>query len=425
METGFPVNTLSSQQSSHLLPDTLDTLPRATSKLCLLTLTDFIVRAAYMTGKTPVLPLFAASLGAGEIYLGFISSISAFTGMLFKPFIGLLSDRFGRRCWLFVGAFFFMVMPFLYRFIQTPEQLLSIRLIHGLATAIYGPVTVAMVVEMSQSNRAGRVGVFSLGRTGGYIVGPALGGYLLLRMDAADVYTVVGLLSVLALVPLLFLPETAALSRNSGVKMPLLDQLRGAIRNSTATPAIWIASGFEAINYMVTYSAKAFLPIYALAVGHSALEAGLFFTIQQSVAMAAKPLLGWVGDRSSHLLTILIAMISMAGALVMLTFAANGSIFFLAAIILGLSEALILPSATAMIAYQIDAQNIGVGLGIVGTLRNASKVLGPIIAGFIIALSGYVTTFLMMALFLGAVAALLLLYQLSGRNQSTSSSWVD
>ena len=36
-----------------------------TGPLLLLTLVDFIARSAYMTGKTPVLPLFAASLGAG------------------------------------------------------------------------------------------------------------------------------------------------------------------------------------------------------------------------------------------------------------------------------------------------------------------------------------------------------------------------
>lgn len=366
--------------------------------LLLVTLIDFIVRSAYMTGKTPVLPLFAATLGAGEVLLGLISSISAFTGMALKPLIGALSDRQGRRYWLIAGALFFVGMPFLYRFVTTPEQLIAIRLIHGISTAIYGPVTMAMVVEMGAEHRATRVGFFSLGRTGGYIVGPALGGFLLLRMDPAAVYTIIGLMSCVALIPLFYLPETGAASAKAVKKIPLLRQLRQAFGNSAATPAIWIASGFEAMNYMVTYSAKAFLPIYALALGRSTLEAGLFFSVQQGVTMAAKPFFGWLGDRWSHLNAIVVALVGMSGALWLLTGSADLLPFFGAAVLLGLTEALIIPAATALIAVQIKSANLGAGLGIVGMLSNASKVMGPILAGFVIAWIGYEPTFRLMGL---------------------------
>lgn len=376
--------------------------------LLLLTLVDFIARSAYMTGKTPVLPLFAASLGAGEVLLGFISSISIITGMVLKPLVGVLSDRQGRRQWLFAGAFFFVLMPFVYRFIQTPEQLVLIRLVHGFATAIYGPVTLAMVVEMSPHNRAGRVGFFSLGRNGGYIVGPALGGFLLLKMDAVAVYTIVGLMSSVALIPLLFVPETAVTTLTSAKpRKPLLRQLRESVSHSATTPAIWIASGFEALNYMVTYTAKAFLPIYALAMGRNTLEAGLFFTVQQGVTMGAKPLLGWLGDRWSHLNTIIVAILGMSAALWLLTLSTSRGVFFGTAVILGLTEALLIPSATALFANQIRQDNIGGGLGIIGTLKNASKIGGPILAGVIIAWSSYEATFQLMALTLLLAGGLL------------------
>lgn len=61
-------------------------------------------------------------------------------------------------------------MPFGYRFITTPEQLVVIRIIHGLATAIYGPVTLAYVSELSQSAKAERLGWFGIARSGGYVV---------------------------------------------------------------------------------------------------------------------------------------------------------------------------------------------------------------------------------------------------------------
>ena len=105
-----------------------------THALVLVTAADFIVRAAYQMGKTPLLPIFAQWLGAGSIFIGLISSVSTLTGMLLKPFVGLLSDRWGRRVWLLVGTAIFAGVPFLYRFVQTPEQLFALRMAHGLAT---------------------------------------------------------------------------------------------------------------------------------------------------------------------------------------------------------------------------------------------------------------------------------------------------
>jgi len=50
------------------------------------TFADFIARTAYQMGKTPLLPIFAATLGATDTLLGFIVSVSTLTGMVLKPF---------------------------------------------------------------------------------------------------------------------------------------------------------------------------------------------------------------------------------------------------------------------------------------------------------------------------------------------------
>ncbi|MGB1288754.1 MAG: MFS transporter, partial [Aggregatilineales bacterium] len=172
-----------------------------------ITFADFIVRSAYQMGKTPLLPIFAAMLGAEDIFLGLIVSVSTVTGLLLKPLIGILSDRWGRRIWLLIGTAFFVGMPFLYRFVQTPEHLFAIRMIHGLATAIYGPVTLAYIAELKPKNIAESLGWFGLARSGGYIVGPALAGWLLLYVDPVTVFTIIGIISSLAILPVLSLDE--------------------------------------------------------------------------------------------------------------------------------------------------------------------------------------------------------------------------
>jgi MFS family permease len=172
-----------------------------------LTLADFIVRSGYQMGKTPLLPILAASLGASDLLLGAIVSISTLTGMVSKPIFGFLSDRQGRRWWIILGTLFFAGIPFFYQWIETPAQLVLIRVIHGTSTAIYGPVTVAFIAERSGRRKAEHLGWFDMARSGGYIIGPLLAGWLLLFIDPATVFTVIGLISCAAFVPVLMLRE--------------------------------------------------------------------------------------------------------------------------------------------------------------------------------------------------------------------------
>ncbi|HEY9569027.1 MAG TPA: MFS transporter, partial [Thalassobaculum sp.] len=167
--------------------------------------TDMIVRTGYQMGKTPALPMFAAAIGAGELMIGTIVAVSTMNGMLAKPLVGALSDRWGRRLWFFAALILFSGTPFLYQLVETPEQLLALRLFHGSATAIFGPVTLAMVAEMARSGRATRLGWFEMAREFGYLAAPTIAGWMLLNFDdPATVFTVIGLFSCLAFVPALF-----------------------------------------------------------------------------------------------------------------------------------------------------------------------------------------------------------------------------
>lgn len=351
------------------------------------TLADFILRAGYQMGKTPLLPLFAASLGASDALLGLIVSVSTLTGLLLKPFIGVFSDRWGRRWWLILGTAWFAGMPFLYRFVQTPEQLVWLRVVHGLATAIYGPVTLAYVAEQSGARRAERLGWFDMARSGGYIAGPAIAGWMLLSLDPVDVFTAIGLLSVAAFVPVLALTEPAA--RPARSVLPVHQQIGAALRAGSRTPAVWLSGGLEATVYVALYAAKAFLPIYALSSGISVAVVGLFFSVQEGAALALKPLGGRLGDRLGYLRAIALGMAIIAVALILLPGAQLSWQMLALALLVGCGQALVYPSTTALVSTQIGGEHVGAGLGLAGALENLGKVLGPVLGGLLIAWLDY------------------------------------
>ncbi len=344
---------------------------------------DFIARSAYQMGKTPLLPIFAMTLGATDAFLGFIVSVSTLTGMVLKPAIGILSDRWGRRWWLIVGTAFFAGMPFLYRFIHTPAELFGIRIIHGLATAIYGPVTLAFVAEGAKDRLAEKLGWFGMARSAGYIVGPAAaGGLLAAEVSPVSVFTIIGLFSCLAFVPILLLSEPAP--RTKTVSLPIRQQIVHALKSGTHTPSVWLSGGLEATVFIALYAVKAFLPIYALSTGISIALVGTFFSLQEGVHTVLKPVGGRVGDRLGYFWAICLGM-ALMGITLPLIALTNGimGLMVLAALI-GAAQALVFPATVALVSTQISALHIGAGMGIIGTLKNAGKVVGPILGGFLI-----------------------------------------
>ena len=317
--------------------------------------------------------------------------------MLTKPLFGLLSDRMGRRLWLLIGTLIFAGVPFLYGLIETPAQLIAIRLLHGTATAIYGPVTVAYVAERSGRKKAERLGWFGMARSGGYVVGPAVAGWLLLTLEPVAVFTLIGALSMAAFVPVLALGREEKRPRQVTPprRQPRGERAggRGILAAGTVrqfvqghavlvgAPAVWLSGALEGAVFVVTYVIKAFLPVYALTAGYSTVEIGLFFTVQEGALLLLKPWGGRLGDRLGHLRAVSLGMICLALCLPFLQ-TATGVVGLLAiAAAMGAAQALIFPATVALIAEQAPPGKVGAGMGLAGSLKNAGKVAGPLLGG--------------------------------------------
>lgn len=382
-----------------------------------ITFADLVVRSAYQMGKTPLLPIFAATLGATGAFLGVIVSVSTLTGLVLKPLIGILSDRWGRRLWLLIGTVFFVAMPFFYRFVHTPEQLFMIRIVHGLATAIYGPVTLAYIAELKPKNIAESLGWFGMARSGGYILGPALAGWLLLSMQPQDVFTVIGLISCLAISPVMSLKEIEIEKRKNA---SLSDQIKEAFIAGIRTPSIWLSGGLELATFIALYATKAFLPIYALEIGVSVALVGLFFSVQEGAHILTKPFIGRIADRLGYLQMIVGGMIVLGIGLSLISqFEGIGLLF--PAILTGIAQAFIFPSTIALVSKQITHENLGASMGFIGMMQNLGKVIGPILGGLLIERMGFEAVIDILAILL-IISAILLpfaarLHFLSAQNE--------
>src|SRR5215510_8011034 len=121
-------------------------------------LASLLSRLGYQMARSPVLPSFAAELGALPELIGIIVAASTLTGVLFKLPSGALSDVLGRKRMMVLGALFFAAPPFLYPFVRDPWSLLALRFVHGSATAIFSPVASAYVASLAATGEAPGLG---------------------------------------------------------------------------------------------------------------------------------------------------------------------------------------------------------------------------------------------------------------------------
>ena len=370
---------------------------------------DLIVRTAYQVGKTPLMPLFAASLGAGELVVGAIVSVSTMTGMVLKPIFGWLSDRWGRRLWLLTGLVLFSGVPFLYSWVNTPEELFVLRLLHGLATAVFGPVTLAFVAEMAVSQRAERLGWFGMARSGSYLLAPLLGAWLLTWMDPAAVFTLIGFMSCLAFLPICMMDfSRPTYKRHLEQEKEFGRAWKSAFSAVMSNSRLWLAGMLEMLVYLVTYSIKAFLPLYALyAADFNLLAVGLFFTVQEAAHLVMRPVGGRFGDRMGYLPAINVGYLVLMIGLSLLPYATAHVELLVIAVVLGAGQGLIFPSTVAFVSRCVDTRHLGAGMGFLGAVRNFGKVAGPLTAGALLTRMDYSQVF-----HLGGAVALLVVLTL-------------
>jgi len=357
-------------------------------------LASLLSRLGYQMARSPVLPAFAADLGAMPELVGLIFAASTVTGVFFKLPSGALSDVLGRKRMMVLGALFFAAPPFLYPFVQGPWSLLALRFVHGFATAIFSPVASAYVASLADTGRGARLGWFSSANDIGATAGPLLSGFVLYFSASYSLtYLLVGALGVLTLLVVLLLPDLDRPAREATTFAARAAEFRQGVAEVFRTPPIFVAAGIEAVMYLGYGAFLGFLPIYAKKVGLNDAEIAIVLGAQLALAMVAKPITGRVSDRVGRIPVIAIGLLLCAAALPLIFRSESLTAFVLAAPLLGLGVGSVTPVTNALIADLASARRLGAAMGVFGTIWDIGEAAGPMIAGFLIGGLGYAATF--------------------------------
>jgi DHA1 family multidrug resistance protein-like MFS transporter len=372
------------------------------SPFLLLCITGGLAIFSSTMAKNPALPLFIRSLGVPVSTVGFIAAASTVVGVVVSLPAGALSDIVGRRRVLLLAAVIFATAPFLYLLITWPWQLILVRIYHGLATAILGPVAMAAVADTYETGRGERMGWYSSATMIGRFLAPFIGGILIFGDDFRWVYLADGSAGVLALLAAVRLPLATT---TSGSIREAFGQQRGRYGQEIAFilrhTGILATSGIEAVQYFAFGCLETYLPIYLNEkLGYPAWKIGLLFTAQVLAAAFTKPVMGRLSDRYGRI-PMIVSGLALGGVTTGIILLSSNYLVIVALIAaFGLGLATVTASTSALVADLSRAQGRGGAMGILSSIMDIGHSTGPMVAGALIGAYSYRTAF-------GAVGACL------------------
>ncbi|MEG3071519.1 MAG: MFS transporter [Candidatus Syntrophopropionicum ammoniitolerans] len=127
----------------------------------------------------PVLPIYSEGLGFSSFQLGVIFSVYSVALLLLSIPIGIISDRYGKKRVMVAGMSGLAIATICFAFSTTFITLLTTRLLQGVAAAVTWVVGPALVADMyPPRERGGKMGLAMAGNNFGFLIGPAVGGFL-------------------------------------------------------------------------------------------------------------------------------------------------------------------------------------------------------------------------------------------------------
>jgi MFS family permease len=367
----------------------------------------FFARLSYALARSPVLPLFALYLGAGPEAIGFAVGISTVTGIFFKLPAGALSDIIGRKRTMLIGLVVFGIMPFTYLLVHDYRLLVIIRFIHGLATAIYGPVSMAVVADVAGAKKGEMLSWFSSITIIGNLLGAPIGGFILHSAPGASNPTISDfqnayLLSGIAGMMSLLLAVNILRGDGQGGDGRTLNEayrrFRSGIKEVMSDKRIVVTSAMEGLQNLTVGALEAFLPIYAVTrAGLNEFQAGLLWGVQVVVTIISKPVMGKTSDRFGRKPLIVAGMVLCAGAFGAIPLLKDFYSLMIAALFFGFGEAFVTSSSAALVADLCKEKHFGTAMGTFGTIFDIGHASGPILAGILIARYDYFAAFLSLA----------------------------
>ncbi|MBD2194604.1 MULTISPECIES: MFS transporter [Calothrix] len=279
-----------------------------------------------MSSLMPTLPLYIANVGASKQQIGIVMGSFAIGLLLFRPMLGNLADRGGRKIPLIIGVIVAAIAPFGYLFFPSIPILGFVRAVHGVAVAAFTTGYSALVADLAPPAKRGEiVSYMTLATPIGLAIGPALGGYLQATAGNGTLFLLASELAFVALLGIGFIINPPI------TKYPSTENQKTNFWQLIVSPRVRIPALVMLLVGLSLGTVHTFIALFIQETGVN-FNAGLFFTIAALASFSVRIFSGRGSDRFGRGLFITAGVIGYFLATLLLWQANSQITFILAAI---------------------------------------------------------------------------------------------
>jgi len=370
---------------------------------------------AFSFGSTllePVLPIYGETFGVSMTGVALLFTIYSMTWATLQIFTGRLSDIFGRKPMIILGWILYGISSVLCPSALDFNQFLTLRILQGFGTALWGPASVALAVDLFSIKRGKGVGLYRSTQNLGGVIGPTIGGLLAGGLYLTAPFYFSGIVAFFAALLVLFgvpEPKLNKKSKTSWKSYPeRVSNLWGDVRSILVGNRTFLFLCIVGLMGEASFASLALVPNYAKELGASELEIGFLFTAYSLAFIVLQTPIGMLSDRMGRKPVLLFG--ALGSAIAFCTFTLTDFIYHLILImvVLGMTLGSVYTISTAAASDLIPSAKRGTLLGTFDAIIDFGFIIGPLYSGLAADKFGMGTQYILNA-FVLAVAALMVL----------------
>jgi multidrug resistance protein len=358
-------------------------------KLIVLMITAFVDMVGFAM-VLPLLPFYAASMGATGLIVGLLISTFSVAQLVSAPTWGKISDHFGRRPAVITGLLISSAAYVVFGLAGTIWVLLVSRVIQGVGGGTVGVLQAYVADASHPDERAKGLGWLSAATSAGAVIGPVFGS---LFVDwwghRGPGFGAAGFCVLSSLFAWKYLRESAGMRTTTETALPVksLGVEGSALARVVTHPGepaprlIWIYTiaigGFYGTAPLLSL-------LFADRLNVTERNVGWFITYFGAMGVLVRAgILGTAVKRLGEARLARLGLVLLAAGLGVIAIAHSYLTTLIAITLMPLGTAFLFPCITALLSRVVPSRERGLHMGVQQTYGGLSRVVFPILAGFL------------------------------------------
>lgn len=356
----------------------------------------------------PTLPIFAKDKGGTDTEVGLIIGLFTFSAVFLRLFVGVASDKFGKKGLLIAGVAICLIGTASYLAAATIAVMLALRIVHGvgfgISTTLYGTVASDIIPA---SRRGEGLGIFGTGNAVAISIGPFLGIWLMESFGFPTMFIVGAIILALAGILTAFVksdsgaPGDSAAQKITAESMPLWHRFIEPKALMPSLLGLLMGLSFGGI--------LGFITLFGKETGVQ--NIGYFFLVVALSEFLIRFVSGRIFDTKGRFWVLFPSAVLCIIGCILLYFTDTTAMLMVSGVFYGAGLGAMFPALQAWVIDRVEPHRRGVATA---TFYNAFDLgigFGAIVLGFVVAWTNYATMYLTSSVFFIAFLVIYYIYE--------------